>query len=342
MSEIINTWMVYRHTSPSGKVYIGISKNSPTTRWGRNGNGYRKTQYFAHAIQKYGWDNIKHEVLFQNLSEDKAKQLEINLIRHYKNLGISYNITNGGEGTLGWHPSEELKAHWSGQRKGRIIDADWRKKLSDSLKGRVIPIETCKKGGQRNKEAKSKAVIQLSLTGEYIATFSSIKEAAKSLGNIAKDSDIIKCCKGQKISCCEFFWIYKESYDSFVKNGIINDIVQNQINLYLNRRKYIRTEEFRKSMSEKNKGKMSCSQEHMELLKKIGPEAAKKCVLQLSIDNVPIKAFRSAVEAKNSSGISKASISRCCNGVKDTACGFKFKFITKEEYEEYKESLEAA
>ena len=26
-------WIVYKHTSPSGKVYIGITSNSPEKRW---------------------------------------------------------------------------------------------------------------------------------------------------------------------------------------------------------------------------------------------------------------------------------------------------------------------
>ena len=35
--------------------------------------------------------------------------MEITLIKHYKSLGISYNITDGGEGQLGNHLSEEAR-----------------------------------------------------------------------------------------------------------------------------------------------------------------------------------------------------------------------------------------
>ncbi|MBQ5475612.1 MAG: hypothetical protein IIT65_13250, partial [Lachnospiraceae bacterium] len=40
----------------------------------------------------YGWNNFKHEVLFDNLNEISAKCIEVDLIYYYKQLGISYNI----------------------------------------------------------------------------------------------------------------------------------------------------------------------------------------------------------------------------------------------------------
>lgn len=94
-----NTWCVYKHTSPSGKVYIGITHYAdPTKRWGKNGNYYSKRSVFYKAIKKYGQDNIIHEILYSNLSESKAKKLEVKLIAFYKKQGISYNMTIGGDG----------------------------------------------------------------------------------------------------------------------------------------------------------------------------------------------------------------------------------------------------
>ena len=98
-SDTKDTWCVYRHTSPSGKVYIGITHyKDPKKRWGKNGNFYSKKVVFYRAIEKYGWDNIKHEILFQGLPEKRAKNLEVSLIQHYKKLGLSYNMTVGGDG----------------------------------------------------------------------------------------------------------------------------------------------------------------------------------------------------------------------------------------------------
>ena len=62
-------YTVYKHTSPSGKVYIGITKRKPEYRWNK-GKGYRKDQLlFYRAIKKYGWDNFTHEILYTGLSE---------------------------------------------------------------------------------------------------------------------------------------------------------------------------------------------------------------------------------------------------------------------------------
>ena len=55
-------YVVYKHTSPSGKVYIGITGQDIHRRWRNNGEGYRG-QLFYNAIKKYGWENISHEIL---------------------------------------------------------------------------------------------------------------------------------------------------------------------------------------------------------------------------------------------------------------------------------------
>ena len=72
-------YTVYIHESPSGKKYVGITSDSVKSRWDY-GWGYQNNPYFWNAIQKYGWNNIKHEVLFTNLTEAAAKSKEIELI----------------------------------------------------------------------------------------------------------------------------------------------------------------------------------------------------------------------------------------------------------------------
>ena len=77
-----NNYVVYKHTTPDDKVYIGITRNSPKMRWS-NGNGY-KNQFFYNAIEEFGWNNIKHEILFKGLSREEAKHIEKELILQYK------------------------------------------------------------------------------------------------------------------------------------------------------------------------------------------------------------------------------------------------------------------
>ena len=81
-------YIVYKHTSPSGKVYIGVTSLRPEERWG-GGAGYVKNKHFNRAIKKYGWENIKHEILFDNLSKEDAFKIEIELIKEYRSTPCS-------------------------------------------------------------------------------------------------------------------------------------------------------------------------------------------------------------------------------------------------------------
>lgn len=91
-------YTVYKHTAPNGKVYIGITKQKPERRWGKNGNGYKENDYFYRAIQKYGWENFGHEIIAKNLTEEEAGLMEIDLISQYRSVDRScgYNRHIGG------------------------------------------------------------------------------------------------------------------------------------------------------------------------------------------------------------------------------------------------------
>lgn len=211
-------WILYRHTSPSGKVYIGITCQKPNARW-NNGNGYRESTYFHRAIVKYGWDNIKHEILFKNLSETKAKQLEIDLIRHYKNLSISYNITDGGEGISGFKHSKSTKLKMSrlakiraATEKGKLLCSNAGKKNkgnhynrhSGFSKGHYNISDETRKILQEQGKKRRKTVYQYDLNGNFIAMYTSIREAAK-INNIRENS-ISSCISGQNKSAGRFQW----------------------------------------------------------------------------------------------------------------------------------------
>lgn len=77
---MVKTWIVYKHVSPSNKVYAGITSQSDIKRRWFRGSGYNRCPIFMKAILKYGWDNIKHQVLFTNLTEARAENLEKDLI----------------------------------------------------------------------------------------------------------------------------------------------------------------------------------------------------------------------------------------------------------------------
>ena len=130
-------YTVYKHTTPSGKVYIGITKKKPEHRW-ENGSGYKKNKHFYRAILKYRWENIKHEILETGLTKEQACAKEIELIAKYDstNPDKGYNQSTGGEcGTLGTHHSDETRRKQSESLKRAYLDPELRRKIGESHKG---------------------------------------------------------------------------------------------------------------------------------------------------------------------------------------------------------------
>lgn len=92
-------YKIYCHTFPNGKKYIGQTKQTLEGRY-RGGAGYTNSTYVNHAFNKYGWDNVKHEILADNLSLEEANELEQYYIKYYDtcNHEKGYNLTLGGSG----------------------------------------------------------------------------------------------------------------------------------------------------------------------------------------------------------------------------------------------------
>lgn len=131
-------YIVYQHTTPSGKVYIGQTCQNPNERW-QNGRGYNGCKLFYNSIKKYGWNDIEHKILHTGLTKEKADILEKMYIQFFKRKNISLNITDGGEGTTGHHHSLEARQKMSEANKGKRIGSfseERRRKMSESHKGR--------------------------------------------------------------------------------------------------------------------------------------------------------------------------------------------------------------
>lgn len=235
-------FIVYKHTSPSGKCYIGYTGTPPQKRWGYKGKNYlrkdKQGKYvhllFALAIRKYGWNNFTHEILFTHLTCKQAKQKEIELIRHYKSLKLSYNITNGGDGTSGAQYSKEERLsrakraqninkgkHLSLKTKQKISASSKGKKcapLSDSTKAKIRAARLGKPHPHKGNisessrravvEAHKVKVLKFSKEGVFLHEYSSLTEAAKD--NNTYNGNISAACKGKVKSAGGFIWKYKQ------------------------------------------------------------------------------------------------------------------------------------
>lgn len=133
----MNNICIYKHTSPSGKVYIGQTCQKPENRW-NDGKGY-KSGYFYCAIKKYGWENIQHEVLFTGLDQLNADIIEEDLIYYYRQIGKSYNLATGGKVNRGWKMSEEAKEKLRIINTGRTLSNKAKEKIRLSKLGENNP-----------------------------------------------------------------------------------------------------------------------------------------------------------------------------------------------------------
>lgn len=150
-------YKVYMHINLiNDKKYIGITKQEVEKRW-RNGLGYIGCHRFYNAIQKYGWHNFKHMVLFDRLTKSEAEEIEIELIKYHNTTdeNFGYNIQNGGN-AIGTHNSL-TKIKISNSNKGKKHSEETKVKLSKIAKQRYKNIENHPLFGKKHtKETKQK------------------------------------------------------------------------------------------------------------------------------------------------------------------------------------------
>lgn len=103
------------------KIYIGKTIELYSKRWNEHKyNAFTKNlnNYFYKALRKYSWDSFSRYVIFQSEeSLDKdfinsiicAKEMELIFKFKSNNPKFGYNLTDGGEGIVGFHHSEETR-----------------------------------------------------------------------------------------------------------------------------------------------------------------------------------------------------------------------------------------
>lgn len=188
------SYIVYKHTSPVGKIYIGITKMNPIRRWA-NGLGYKNCSHFFNAILKYGWDNIRHEILYTELTQEEAEYKEKELIIKYNsnNSDFGYNIQLGGyRNNNGIKRTPEQIQHYIEGAKKRPK----RHHLSEEHKGNISKSLVGNKRAA-NLTCNRKAVLQYSLDGRLLATYSHTAKASEIIG--CDKSGIARACRENRL-----------------------------------------------------------------------------------------------------------------------------------------------
>lgn len=233
---IMNDYKVYCHTSPNGKRYVGIS-NNPEKRW-NNGKGYIKNYLFYKAIEKYGWDNFTHEILYENLSIDEAGEIEKKLISEWNltDPNYGYNLREGGNGKFSEHSRYLMSKARKGNTNaaGQYHSLENRKQISESLKEYYKEHPVQKLDMSDNKAYQEIITKRQELTHikRSLATSGASNPSARPIKQLDKDgnlieefayatlaakkynldlSSIIRCCRGKQKTCGGYKWEYQSN-----------------------------------------------------------------------------------------------------------------------------------
>ncbi len=227
-------YCVYRHTLPDGRCYIGANYRGKD-RWGGNGSRYKTSgNIFYPLIVQYGWDNIKHEILFSNLTQQEAREKEISLIIEAQERGIAINKQRGGYNAIYKEKMHEIvglrRMGLSYKQIGVIYNVnastiseivyskrylkdytkeDFEKKVSDFV-NRNRGKYARKDGRTFSKHGVySKIIVKKDKEGNIVDEYQSIVEAAKT--NRILHTSIVNNLKGRSKTCGGFIYEYKQN-----------------------------------------------------------------------------------------------------------------------------------
>lgn len=240
-------YYVYKHTSPSGKIYIGITQQRPTKRWG-SGCNYDYNDHFINAIRKYGWQNFTHEILCEGLSREEARAKEIELIALYDstNRDKGYNVSPGGgspgedtavkirttreERGIGMRESERMRQQWA--------NPEYRERVLKNMQGKVRSPEsreryrqaTLRRGPLKPESVEKMRAVLRTKTGEnsnckrpvlqiapvtleIVGRYWTAREAAAAVGSSINGIATVCRKTGNETKASHgYFWCYEDEY----------------------------------------------------------------------------------------------------------------------------------
>lgn len=203
-------------------MYVGQTSQSLKRRWSRHKSySKRGCPYLSNAIKKYGEGSFLIEPLVFIETKKEADFYESKLIKFLdlKNPCKGYNLTNGGEGTLGYiRTSETLKRmsenHWT---KFKKVSEESRLKMSESAKGNKNWL-----GKKHTLESKIK--MSKSQKQRVVSEETKKKISSSSKGKVIPDIVRIKISNSLKGRKYKKERVWKTAHSFHLKNGKINNL----------------------------------------------------------------------------------------------------------------------
>jgi len=132
----------------TNECYIGFDSNWPSRKVKHlydvsNTNSKNYNCHFYRAIRKYGIESFCWNIIYQSKDKEHClNEMESHFINEFDSFNNGYNMTKGGEGTLGkksWlrrKHSIETKLKMSNSAKGKIRSKEHSENISKSNKGK--------------------------------------------------------------------------------------------------------------------------------------------------------------------------------------------------------------
>ena len=303
----MDNYKIYVHVNKiNGKLYIGqTGQEDIKDRWD-SGHGYKTCIAFNRAIEKYGWSNFKHIVLFENLSLEMANIIESELIKKYKttNGKYGYNITSGG---MNYRMSESTKEKIREKALGRTVSEETKEKIrlhweeyghpfkgkhhSDATKRKI---SEANKGREKTKEELERMSELFSGDGNPFYGKQHTEDTKNKISELAKE----------RLSNPKNNPFYGKHHTEDAKRRM------SEAHKNISKEKHGR---YGKPMSQKTRDAIKRS--HI------------KEVVQLDKEEKNIIAYyESTVEAAKALECSSSAISKCCTGVNHTCKGYVFRY----------------
>lgn len=252
-------YTVYQHISPSGKSYIGITKQNPKYRW-RNGENYKSSPHFYSAIRKYGWENFEHIILYEGLTKEEACACEQYHIKELNTTDRNFGYNDRAGGETGASFSEELKRkqkeglrrYWDNPQnrlkhseacRGHKHTEETKEKMRQAKIGIKLPPHTeewkrmmseimrhksetdsrwLTENAERLREigkAKEIGVVQLTVNGEFVAEYANAHAAQIVTG--IPNGNIRRVCNGKGHLAGGYKWLNTTDYISQTEKSLI-------------------------------------------------------------------------------------------------------------------------
>ena len=141
-----NNYSVYQHVTPDGMYYFGQTQNVER-RWSNNGAEYKRTALQPY-IEKYGWENIQHIVLFENQTKENALWIEDFLIITAREDGVCINQQRSGLVSKEEGYKQQISKQYYETNKGQIQERH--KQYYETNKGQIK--EQLKQYREQNKD----------------------------------------------------------------------------------------------------------------------------------------------------------------------------------------------